>query len=535
MPPHNIEAEEALLGAALLSATALEVLATKVVPEDFYKPSHNHIATALIESFEQGHPADPVTIADALRRRNQIEAIGGTSTLVTLISNVPATSNAPRYAEIVHNDATLRRLMSASSLASELAQSRPYDVHQAVEKAQEFFSDVASQNGSRSYSSLDIPDMSALLSGELIQEQPSILLRSDGQALFYAGKMHVLQAEPSSGKSWIALFAALEVLNLGGSVIYLDYEDSSSGITSRLLALGADPGIIGERFQYVRPSGGMGITERVELLALLKKLNPDLLVIDGVAEAISRDGFDEDKNTDVVKWIDQYPRWIAQTGACVVMIDHIAKDKEKSGRYARGAGHKLSAVDGASYQIKIIHPFSRHKSGSVKLVVAKDRPGVFTTGEIAAMININPAADGTIVRMEVTKAVQMTTGDSWKPTKIMEKLSLEIERSPGPITGKLLVDIVSHNSKRGLVQDGLARLQVENYVTPFKIGGTNYMRLIKPYREGDQPLPPENLQPTLSEEWKDHEDQLAKRRAEKEKHAHAWHDPTDPGPSEPTD
>lgn len=527
-PPHNTEAEEALLGAALLSKDALAVLATKVVPEDFYVPSNVKIARALITSFEQGWPADPVTISDHLKRNGDLEAIGGSSKLLQLQVDTPATSNADRYAAIVHDDATLRRIIQASQKAGELALSRPFDVHEAVEAAQGFFGEVAAQNGSRSYSTLDIPNMADILAGKIVQDQPTILTRADGQALFYAGKMHVLQAEPSSGKSWIALFAALEVLNMGGSVIFLDYEDQAVSITGRLLALGGDPASITERFQYIRPSGAMGTQERAELSTVLQRLNPDLIIIDGVAEAISRDGFDEDRNSEVVKWVDQYPRWLSQTGACVVMIDHIAKDKEKGGRYARGASHKLAAVDGASYQVKIIHSFSRHKGGSVKLVVAKDRPGVFTIGEVAAVVKIDPAGDGQIVRMIIEKSQEPRPSDSWKPTKAMEKLSLELERSPNPLQPKLLLDMTTGSGKRSTFQDALARLQTENFVTSFRVGQTQYLRLVRRYREGDAPLPAPATQMSLGDVEKT--DELAQRRAQRKED-----DDGDPGPIEPTD
>jgi hypothetical protein len=525
-PPHNQQAEEALLGAALLSKDALAVLATKVVPEDFYVPSNGKIARSLIHAFEQGWPADPVTIADNLKRAGDLDAIGGPNKLLELQVNTPATSNAARYAQIVHDDATLRRIITASQRAGELALTRPFDVHEAVETATGYFSDVAAQNGSRSYSTLDIPNMDDVLSGNIKQQQPTILVRADGQALFYAGKMHVLQAEPSSGKSWIALFSALEVLNMGGAVVYLDYEDQVSSLTGRLLALGGDPAAIKERFQYVRPSGSMGTQEKAELSALLQRLNPDLIILDGVAEAISRDGFDEDRNPDVVKWVNQYPRWLAATGATVVMIDHISKDKEKAGRYARGAGHKLSAVDGASYQVKIIHSFSRHRSGSVKLVVAKDRPGVFTIGEVAAIVKFDPAGGGEVMRMTIEKSKEVAVSDNWKPTKAMERLSLEMERSPNPLQPKLLLDMTTGTGKRSTFTDALARLQTENYVVSFRVGQTQYLRLVKPYREGDQPLPAPATQMTLGDT--EIKDELAQRRERKEEDG-------DPGPIEPTD
>lgn len=529
-PPHDLMAEEALLGAAMLTKEALEVLATKTEPGDFYKPANATVAKALRVAYEEGVPADPVTIADIIKRTDDIESIGGASTLISLQANTPATSNAPRYAAIVHDHATLRRLGVAAHSVMENIAGNPFDVHEAVEKAQGLFADVASQNGARTFSTLDMPDMVAVVNGDMEMPETSILTRTDGKCLLYAGKMHVFQAESGIGKSWLALQTAVEVLAIGGAVVFLDYEDHVGSITQRLLALGAPADAIKERFQYVKPSGPMGNTERAELKSLFVKLNPDLVIIDGVAEALSRDGYDEDRNTDVVKWIDSYPRWVTSLGACVLMIDHLSKDKEKQGRHARGASHKLAAVDGVAYKVTLVHGFSRHKSGQIKLTIAKDRGGaVGPANAVAALCRIEPMSAGEVVRLTIDPPPeQMATTDKFKPTRIMERLSLEIEESKVPITAKNLIELVSASSKPALVREAFARLKTENFVVTYRIGQTQFVRLVKPYRSGAQPLEPEHQQQEF--QGTTPRDELAERRSRR-----YTYDDGDPGPTEPTD
>lgn len=533
IPPHNIAAEEALLGAAMLSKDALEVLATKTEPGDFYKPAHQTIATALRSAYEEGTGSDVVIIADIIGRTGDIESIGGAGSLISLQANTPATSNAPRYAQIIHDHATLRRLGAAARGVMENIATTPFDVHEAVEKAQQQFADVASQNGSRSFSSLDMPDMGDVLNGDIVMAEPTILSRTDGKALLYAGKMHVFQAESGIGKSWLALQTAVEVLGVGGSVVFLDYEDHVGSITQRLLALGATTDSIRERFQYVQPSGPMGNTERAELVALFARLNPDLVILDGVAEALSRDGYDEDRNSDVVKWIDTYPRWISGLGACVLMIDHVSKDKDKQGRHARGASHKLAAVDGVAYKVTLVHGFSRHRSGQIKLTIAKDRGGaVGSANEVAAVCRIEPMSAGEVVRVTIDPPPEVTAGtDKWKPTRLMERLSLELEGAASPMPPKLLLELVSATSKPSIVRDAFARLKVENYISTYRIGQNQFVRLVKPYRQNDPPLAPENEQQELTAEQRD---ELAERRARKENDGYRTDD-GDPGPTEPSD
>ena len=106
LPPFNLEAEESLLGAALINRTVVPDLVGFVDPSDFYKPIHQHLWAAMIEMYASGIPIDIVTVGEATR------AHGSTSELMlTLMNAVPATSNAQRYADIVVQASRRRKLM----------------------------------------------------------------------------------------------------------------------------------------------------------------------------------------------------------------------------------------------------------------------------------------------------------------------------------------------------------------------------------------------------------------------------------------
>lgn len=499
--PHDLGAEEALLGAALLSAEALVVLAKQVRPDDFYKPAHGHIAEALTRCYEEDLPADPVTVRDLLQRAGLLEAIGPESILVELQARTPSTSNAARYAAIVHDHATLRRLLASAGAIEEhvygWSSKGLDDAHAAVLRAQELVAGVASQNGSRAYSALEFADVAALLDGDLPKIDPDFLTRSDGQRLFYAARMHTIQGEPTGGKTWIVLAAIVELLAVGGSALYLDYEDSAVGILGRLLALGAHPADLRDRFVYLKQDGPFGATEKIELSSRLRTLNPDLAVIDGVAEALSREGLSEDRATEVVAWIEKLPRWLTRSGAAVVMLDHVAKDRETRGRWARGSGAKLAAIDGAAYEVVVKQAFSRKRAGRLDLRVAKDRPGgVGAVGEIAATIHVTPHADGERVVLEVLpEQAPTSTADAWKPTILMAKVSEELERSTVPLTARAVVELVG--GKKDLVRQAIGRLVSEGWVRRVRNGSIEELRLVTPYNsEGpapDLPPPPDEL------------------------------------------
>src|SRR5512147_204148 len=101
LPPHDLIAEASLLGAMLLSTDALAAGAETCSFADFYKPAHARVFEAILALDQRGEPADPTTVADELRRRGELEAIGGMATLVSLHANTPSTANAERYGHIV--------------------------------------------------------------------------------------------------------------------------------------------------------------------------------------------------------------------------------------------------------------------------------------------------------------------------------------------------------------------------------------------------------------------------------------------------
>ncbi len=144
VPPYNLEAEESLLGAMLLSKDAI-VAASElgVSANDFYKPVHAHVFDAITSLYSAGEPADPVTVAEELRRAGLLGDMGGSGLLVTLQVRTPATSSAARYARIVTEHALLRRLIAVAGEIAEMGYRVPDDVAETVDRAEAMVFDVA--------------------------------------------------------------------------------------------------------------------------------------------------------------------------------------------------------------------------------------------------------------------------------------------------------------------------------------------------------------------------------------------------------
>ena len=144
VPPHNLSAEESLLGALLLSREVVgQVSELGLQVEHFYKPAHQHIYSAIRGLMATGQPVDIVTVADELRRNGLIEEIGGSQALLELQNATPAISNASRYAKIVQDTAVLRRLISVAGEITEIAYMEPDDVTKALDEAETKVFEVA--------------------------------------------------------------------------------------------------------------------------------------------------------------------------------------------------------------------------------------------------------------------------------------------------------------------------------------------------------------------------------------------------------
>jgi replicative DNA helicase len=142
IPPHDLTAEESLLGAMMLEPEAIAAAAGVVRADDFYKPAHSHIFDAIHALYAAGQPVDPVTVADELRRNGLLETVGGHQVLVDVMASTPATTNAAGYARIVEEHALLRRLIGIAGEIAEIGYSMPEDVTKALDRAEAMVYDV---------------------------------------------------------------------------------------------------------------------------------------------------------------------------------------------------------------------------------------------------------------------------------------------------------------------------------------------------------------------------------------------------------
>ena len=127
LPPQDLDAEQATLGAMLVDRGAVVRGLAIVKPEDFYREAHRTICAAVVTVQQQGNPVDLVTVAAELRRLGKLESVGGAEYLAALIEQVPTTAHIIRYATIVAEKALLRRFILECGDAQRQAYEQPED------------------------------------------------------------------------------------------------------------------------------------------------------------------------------------------------------------------------------------------------------------------------------------------------------------------------------------------------------------------------------------------------------------------------
>lgn len=318
--------------------------------------------------------------------------------------------------------------------------------------------------------------------GEIVGPVPGLLPRSDGPALLYPGQVHSIAGEPECGKGWIALSECARVLLAGERVVYLDFEDAPASVVGRLLALGAPGAAILERFVYVKPEGALPSGG----IAALASGPVALAIVDGLSEAYALLGLDYSSNTDVPVFLQRLARPLTASGAAVLQIDHVAKSEGNRGRFAIGAQHKLAGV-AVAYGVEAIERPSRQRAGRVKVTIHKDRHGHVrghaTAAGAIALVHIEPEDDGARVRVTVDPPDSTGADGSFRPTKLMERVSRALEETPG-MSRRAVRGAVT--GKATFVDMAIERLVNEGYVHVEVVGTSRLHHVETPFREGSE-------------------------------------------------
>ncbi|WP_261131389.1 replicative DNA helicase [Bacillus sp. Marseille-Q3570] len=219
IPPHNIEAEQAVLGAVFLEPEALTTATELLMPEDFYRAGHQRIFSVMVDLSEKGEPIDLVTVTSELQDRKLLEEVGGVSYLSDLANSVPTAANIEYYGQIVEEKSLLRRLIRAATDIAANGYSREDEVEQILNEAEKNILAVAQRKNTGVFKSIKDVLVQAYDNIEMLQNKkgditgiPTGFVELDRiTAGFQRNDLIIVAARPSVGKTAFALNIAQNV------------------------------------------------------------------------------------------------------------------------------------------------------------------------------------------------------------------------------------------------------------------------------------------------------------------------------------
>lgn len=243
MPPHNIEAEQAVLGAVFLEKEALITAMEIVRPEDFYRTAHQRIFQCMIDLLERGEPIDLVTVTAELQNRKWLEEVGGVSYLTDLANAVPTAANVEYYARIVEEKALLRRLIRVATQIASTGYGETEDVGEILSQAERNILEISQRRSRGQFVSIkdvlletyEKIEFLATHRGEVTgvaSGYPDLDRMTSG---FQPSDLIIVAARPSVGKTAFALNIAQNVGIRGETVAIFSLEMSAQQLVTRML------------------------------------------------------------------------------------------------------------------------------------------------------------------------------------------------------------------------------------------------------------------------------------------------------------
>ena len=303
----------------------------------------------------------------------------------------------------------------------------------------------------------------------------------------YAGGLHTIQSEPGVGKSWLALWLGVQLMESGWSVVYLDEEGGDDLVAERLGALGVDPALVDSLFHYFPfPQRTWG-PDDVEALREMLTAVPNVAVgvLDSLPDFLAAADKDEDRSKDVTRFVHSVLAPFRDIGAALVVLDHLIKPKTEGktrSRYSRGSSAKLGKAD-LTILVEQVEEFDRYHSGRLRLWRTKDRRGYTNLPRMN-----DPGLDITVTvdrghvsfdfvasEQERRAASQSSTG--FRPTYVMEQISRALGGTDAPVSKRTLRSLVKGSNE--IVDLGVGLLEAEGHAVLDRGG----YRHLEPYRE----------------------------------------------------
>ncbi|MFL5761492.1 MAG: replicative DNA helicase [Thermomicrobiales bacterium] len=312
LPPHNLEAEQSLLGSLLIDRDAIIKVATSIKQDDFYSGANGTIYQAIVDLYNRREPTDFVTLTDQLTRQERLDQIGGVAYLTSLLNIVPTAVHVEYYGKIVERTATLRRLIDAGATIVSIGYRDGVELEDALDASERAIFDVSQRRSTRDFQSIadvldrffDQIDYMQQHRGEVVGVPSGFADLDQLTGGLQKSDLIIIAARPSVGKTAFALGMAYgAAVQRAKTVGIFSLEMAAEQLIQRLLATetGVDShrlrlgqiddsewdrisrafGRLSEANIYIDDSAGLNVMEvRSKARRLQAEHGLDLLIVD---------------------------------------------------------------------------------------------------------------------------------------------------------------------------------------------------------------------------------------------------------------
>ena len=332
--PQSIEMEEAVLSACLIETTAMSMVSNKLRAEMFYDPKHQKVFEALQHMYAAGTAIDILTVTEELRKRGQIDEIGGAYFVVQLSSHVASSAHLAYHVNVVHEKFVRRQMILGFNKLFALAADDTMDLDETMREAHELLDSIESEFGCKSH----LREIDVLMSDTMREAQGRISNNRNGitgiptglseldkiTAGWQKGDLNIIAARPSVGKTAVALHMAKAAALSGSQTVVYSIEMAGERLADRLILshaqIGADQWKTGQLNEQE-----LGVAQ-----AAVSNLSQLPMRVDDTGSA----GMD---------YIRASARMLHSKGLCdIVFIDYLQLCQMKADKYTRNREQEVA-------------------------------------------------------------------------------------------------------------------------------------------------------------------------------------------------
>ncbi|MEK7298900.1 MAG: replicative DNA helicase [Candidatus Margulisiibacteriota bacterium] len=423
IPPHNLEAEQSVLGSMMISKDAIALVVGFVKPDYFYRDAHRLIFEAIVSLFQKNEPVDLVTVSQTLKEMGKLTDIGGRSYLADVMNTVPTANNVQNYGHIVVETALLRQLIDAGSVIVSEAFDPTQEVDEVLESAQRRIMDVSRERVRDDFVKLKDVLMPVLDSIHAIYDNENKILGvptgfhdlDELTSGFQKSDLLILAARPAMGKTALALnFAVNAAVQHQIPVAFFSLEMPKDQLALRLLCYQAKidssrlrtaqlheteyrditkaMGTLSEAPIYIDDAAGLSPLElRAKIRRLQLETDVRLVIIDYLQLMRSSKKRIENRFQEVSDIVREIKAFAKEAAVPVIALSQLSREVEKRNDKIPMLSdlRETGEIEQTADIVMFIHredyydsdrSTGRKDASATKLVVAKNRNG--PTGDV---------------------------------------------------------------------------------------------------------------------------------------------------------